>query len=53
MTLCRIEDIFLFPSFWNLFPFHFNPLSHRQCDQNEKKKSAQKLMKLNKSLNSA
>ena len=37
--------------FWHLFPFHFVPLSHRQCGQNEKKKSAQKLKKSNKYFN--
>ena len=51
MNLSSIKDIFPFHAFWHLFPFHFALLSHGQCGQNEKKKSAQKSKKSNKSFN--
>ncbi|MCB1106563.1 MAG: hypothetical protein KDK76_00535 [Chlamydiia bacterium] len=47
MNLSRIKDAFLFHPFWHLFPLHFEPLSFGQCDQSEKKKSAQKFKKSN------
>jgi hypothetical protein len=51
MNLFRIKSIVSFHTFWNLFSFHFESLSLRQWVQNEKKKSAQKLKKLNKFFN--
>jgi hypothetical protein len=36
-----------FRFFWHLFSSCFAPLSHGHYDQNKKKKSAQKLKKLN------
>ncbi len=51
MSLSLNKANFLFHTFWHLFSFHFEPLSYGQCDQNEKRKSAQKLKKLTKSFN--
>ncbi len=46
MNLTSTKDNFLFHTFW-----YFEPLSSRQCDQNKKKKSPQKLKEFNQSFN--
>ncbi len=51
MKLLFFKDIFISHTFWPLFSFHFKHLSHGQWDQNKNRKSAQKLMKSNKSFN--
>lgn len=52
MNRTQIKDNFLFNPFCHLFPYLLDPLSHGQCDQENTKKSVQKLNKINKSFNS-
>ncbi len=51
MNLPSMKNVFLFHTFRHIFPFHFDPLFDEQCDQNGKKKSAQKLKQSNKPFN--
>ncbi|MCB1071864.1 MAG: hypothetical protein H7A41_05960 [Chlamydiales bacterium] len=51
MNRTSIKDIVLFLTFWNLSSLDFSPLSFRQCAQNKKRKTPQKLKKSNQPFN--